>query len=326
MNSSIKAYLDDPMLQNDPHKCAIIWSSKAYRNINSTLRSEKTLVNLDRRRFKYTIRFLDDFLWYFKSHGVHQDSLINDEKCKTLYRGFDSYPFTSDVRDYGFISTSRSKAVADSFARKEGVVINFSTRKLPKTVPFVLIGNRIRDYLLEQEVLFLPGTIQLNGLKATYSVDPEVYQYMLLLNQSGGALLQSLKIPTIDLKGKYVVWWRAIVDRPVEIMRIVKLPKTSDIEVIRFWRKCIDARDMEFEQMNKFIPVYQDLFNKKHKTNQDRKVMNSYNAHMAIYDAKQKKVEHYHYGVFDELAAETDYDPLREKELDELLSTQTVLQ
>jgi hypothetical protein len=61
----------------------------------------------------------------------------------------------------------------------------------------------------------------------------------------------------IDLRNKLVVWYRAIYNRPAEVVEVTRLPKTSQ-GVDRFWRN-VRRSDDEYENMNQFIPEYQDL-------------------------------------------------------------------
>lgn len=318
----------DPLYAKDPHKCALIWSSKAYRIINTILRKEETFVDLDQRKFKYTKRFLHEFLSYFKSHGKSKESLEQD--TDKLYRGLLDFKFVDTIHDYGFISTSKNKDVAKSFAKDKGIVLTFKTNKLPDTIPFVIIDSSLRDYLHEEEVLLLPGTIDIRHRDnyAIYNVNQEVEEYMSQINlqQSGGLPPHlGLNIPIIDLKGKYVVWWRAIHKRPLEILNIVRLPRRSDKKVLEFWRKTINHADIEYDALNRFIPSYQDLMQTRPKTDKIRKELNSYNVYMAIYDAKNKKVDHFHFGIVDEFLPEIDYNKKHERTLESILVEKKML-
>lgn len=223
------------------------------------------------------------------------------------------------------MSTSKRKDIAQTFASATGTVVSFSTWKLPDHVPFVLINDKIQDYMQEDEVLLLPGTIELNGTKGKYNVDKAVYTYMSTLNHthSGGDPTLDLTIPDIDLRGKYVVFWRAIKHRPVEILSIICLPHKSHKEVLKFWKSCIDVRDREYEDMCRYIPRYKDLFDKSAmtRTQEEREELNSYTVYMAIYDKKQDRIEHYHYGIYDEIAKEIGYDSKHEKDLSQMIKT-----
>lgn len=312
MNAAIKELLKDKTIKGNPHRCVIIWSSKIYRQINRTLRQEKGIDKLDGQVYKYTKQFLNEFLFYFREYGLTKHEL----ECKRLYRGY-SIIIETPIRDYTFMSTSKKKDVALTFAGTKGIVITISTQGLPDGVPFVVIDSTIEDYMQEEEVLLLPGSIELSGSKGIYKVDDQVYKYMMGLTQQGGGYVYTL--PNIDLKGKRVVWWRAIINRPAEILSIIRLPRKSDRQVIKFWKECIDVQDREYEEMCRFIPRYQDLFNKSKRTSEERAELWSYSVYMAIYDKKNEKVEHYHYGLYDEIAEETGYDRGREAEVERLI-------
>lgn len=313
----MKCLLKNKELSKNPHKCVIIWASKAHKMINVILRQQKTLINLDTKSYKYIKIFLDEFLFYFKTHGVTKDAL----GCKTLYRGLTKMVMTENIRDYTFMSTSKDKDIADSFAGRDGCVIKLSTKHLPLGVPFVIIDDTICDYMHENEVLLLPGTITMtSNVKGAYNVDKDVYEYMTQLTQGGGGEVnwtELLSIPNIDLKGKYVVWWRAIKDMPVEILSYIQLPNKSDKQVIAFWKEYVDPKDRRYEEWCDYIPRYKYIMDKtpESRTKAERDELSSYSVYMAIYDKKQNKIDHYHYGVFDVFAKEIGYDANMEKEV-----------
>lgn len=320
----MKELLKDKKLKNDPHKCVIIWSSKVYRNINGILRLKQTIEHLDQKQYKYIKRFLDEFLIYFRTHGIYKEDLIR-QKCKKLFRGYKHVVTSQVFNDFAFISTSKRKDVAQSFKNEKGMLVSFSTQNLPD-VPFVVIDNTIRDYMLEDEVLMLPGSVELSSHQdknnGIYRVNQSVYTYMMNLQEGGGRennddLLSKIVIPNIDLKGKYVVFWRGVVGRPIDILGIIRLPKQSHKQVVKFWKEVIDKQDREFESMNYYIPRYMDLFEKRNRTEQEMEEICSYTVYIAIYDKKRNIIEHYHYGIFDVLAMETGYNPSRESEVAE---------
>ena len=190
-----------------------------------------------------------------------------------------------------------------------GQIIAFKTNKLPKDTPFVIIDETIHEDLLQQEVLFLPGNITLRKsssfIKAYYKMNP-AYKSLSKSNknkdtkeQSGSAGTLDIGFPIkdsdfINLKGKYVVWWRAIKNHPVEVVGTMQLPKKVE-DVVRFFNKVVLPHDDLFEAKTNFIPEYQDLKKKHFKnwramTKEENELYQSYMVHMAIYNHRQSKV------------------------------------
>jgi hypothetical protein len=326
-NASVKAFLLDDDFREDknPHKYIILWSSKFYRLINKVMRNHDISEIL--QRTKYIRRYITKMVKYFFKYGLYKDDLI--KRSQKLYRGIDKdFEIPLEYKESGFMSTTQSLSVAKSFAGKNGGnIIVFATNKLPTDTPFVRIDESIDEYLAEKEILFLPGTIKLkkssNYIKAVYEMNPlfrELHNDNAPL-QGGGLTIKDTDL--IDLKGKYIVWWRAIKGRPVEVVSTMQMPRKS-AEVARFFKEAVLPHDDKFEVKTNFIPEYMDL-KKKMLTNykavrkDERELYKSYMVHMGIYNAKTKEVLTIHYGVFDEMFNEELFNPQRTKEVHEAI-------
>jgi hypothetical protein len=218
-----------------------------------------------------------------------------------------------------------SKDVATRFAGKNGTILKFKTSKLPEDVPFVLIDEHLSEYLAEKEVLMLPGMVHIekkgDNTKATYKMNQLFYDLNNRPSTSidGGGDIDKLYDLSLDdeastsikLAGKYIVWWRAIIGRQPEVINWMRLPKKKK-EVFSFFKEYVVPYDESFEVKTNFIPEYADLkkaiFEKDEKrlkiTQAEYELYSSYMVHMAVYDAKKRKVETLHYGMFSEMFSE----------------------
>ena len=127
----------------------------------------------------------------------------------------------------------------------------------------------------------------------------------------------------IDLKGKHIVWWRAILRRPLEVVGTMEMPKKAE-EVDKFFRGAVLPHDDKFEVKTNFIPEYMDLKKNimkdyKNVSIQDRELYKSYMVHMGVYDSKKKQVLTIHYGVFGEMFNEELFDPNRTSDVQETI-------
>jgi hypothetical protein len=311
-NAVIKSYLLDADFKqdNNKHKYILLWSSKFYRIINKIMR--KYPLDLILNDTKYTRHYIIKMIHYFFKYGIHKDKLKDDY----LYRGVDKdFLLDTNYEEKGFMSTSLNRHVAS------GNIMMFNVQKLPKNVPFVLIDDNIDQYLAEQEVLFLPGSIKLKktsvGIKAIYKMNPIFYELNSLVGGGRDDCFRTIdESAKINLRGKYIVWYRAIVGRPVEIVGLMEMPKKTD-EACKFFNKVVLPHDDKYEMKTEFIPQYKDLKEKKNKTKEEFELFKSYSVHMAIYDAKQKKVLTIHYGVFDEMFLEELFDAKRQHEVED---------
>jgi len=277
---------------------------------------------------KYARRYIIKMVKSFFKYGLYREDIV--KKSPYLYRGIDKdFELEDEYIEKGFMYTSLDLEVAEGFAGKSGGhVISFNTKKLPKDVPFALIDEKIDEYLAEKEVLFLPGKIRLKkssaGIKAVYEMNPIFNE----INKtdfsvvSGGGVIEDASLD-INLKGKYIVWWRAIQGRPVQVISTMEMPKKSG-KVEKFFREAVLPHDDKFEVKTNFIPEYMDLkkrmlTNYKDVSKKDQDLYKSYMVHMGVYDAKKKKVLTINYGVFAAMFNEELFDSTRTMEVHEAI-------
>jgi hypothetical protein len=115
----------------------------------------------------------------------------------------------------------------------------------------------------------------------------------------------------IDLRNRLVVWYRAIYNRPAEIIAITTLPKTIK-KVKADWKKQVEDNDDKFEDATFLIPEYQDLI-KITKENRDESLderikinrkISSYTIYYAIVERKTINILTLHYGIPKQFFAE----------------------
>lgn len=322
LNASVRPFLVDDDFKRDknPHKYVLLWSTKFYRLINNIMRAFPLEIVL--RETKYTKYYVIKLVKYFIKHGVSKKEVM--ERSPLLYRGLDKdFKIVNEYTEKGFMSTSMSLSIAEEFKGKhDGCILTFSTKKLPPNTPFLLIDESIAEHLAEQEVLFLPGKITLKksskDIKAVYEMDRFILEIVKEKQDGGGAVTREL----INLKGRYIVWWRAIKGRPVEIVGMMEMPKKSN-EVEKFFKNVILPYDDGFAYKNDFIPQFKDLKEKFFQLGtlekDERELYESYFVNMAIYDSKNKKVLTINYGVFDEMFNEEMFDNNRSPEVHEAI-------
>ena len=99
----------------------------------------------------------------------------------------------------------------------------------------------------------------------------------------------------IDFRNKLIVWYRAIYNRPAEILGVVQLPKTHK-EVRKTWGAKMNDIDHKYESIAQWIPEYQDLIKAKDLEESLEKrceiiaKMMSFDVFTAIYCKKSNKV------------------------------------
>jgi hypothetical protein len=306
-NASVKPHVKELKRDSNKYKYILLWSGKFYRLINNTLRFYpiETIMAETRYIKFYIIKLVKSFYKY----GIYKDDI--EKNVPYLYRGL-TYDFKiiDSYNEPGFISTSMSKHVAESFAKKNGSILTFKTSHLPSDVPFILIDEKISGRLHEQEILMLPGHINVkkknDNIKATYEMNKLFLDIVSKSDKvSGGGDREEEYSKNIKLAGKYVVWWRAIKGRDPEIINWMKLPKKKT-EVLDFYNEYVIPYDDTFIVKNNFIPEFMDMkktiFDKADKkqeiTKDELELYSSYMVHMAIYDLKKKHVDTLHYGMF----------------------------
>lgn len=303
-NVIVKSSLTKRFRRNtNPHKYAVLWSSKFYKTINHIMRNNDPHKIIS--QFKYSAYFIKAFIEYFYTHG----SSANEIRKQTLklYRGYDDqFKFSDTIRDFGFIATSKKNSVAKEFAGDKGEVIRMKTEYLPDTVPYVIIDENISEHLREEEVLLLPGTLYITtSKKCKYKPNMQLIDIYRNASMAGGGhnMIAADSAMDIELAGKIIVWYRAIQGRPVEIINWRNIPK-SEKKLYKFFRYKVDRLDASYESILRLIPEYVDLVNKPNKSSAETKRMMSYMVFTAIYDPKAKIVETIRYGVFNEVFEE----------------------
>jgi hypothetical protein len=292
LDSHIRDFLRDEIFVQDDnkHKYAALYASSFFRVINYTLRNFDEL-----KEHKYTCKFYLKFIKYFYKHGIYQKDLLL--LSKKLYRGYNNnWVLTETFTDNGFISTSFSKEITTKFA-SNGTIITFDVSDLPTNVPFILINHKVADYLDEEEVVFLPGKININksGLKARWKPKLNLIEKCKAKEMQGGRV-DKIKVPKHDLRGRIVVFWRCIEGRYPEILGQFRLQNTHDGVYLDF-EKVVYPRWDHLNGVKNFIPEYIDLDKIKNKSDVEKSKWWSYTVYMAIFNPKTKQVETLTYGI-----------------------------
>lgn len=309
MNDVVFASMLDKRFKKDrnPHKFAIIWTSKFYRLVNNCMRNKE--IDEQVKEIPHAVYFIKNYIDYFYKHGVQS----NDISSKRLYRGYKlQYTLDHEIKDNGFISVSCSSSVAHEFAGLGGNVIVFKTKHLPIHVPFVKITQDIVPYSSEEEYVFLPGTITRLNKYSEYKPNIDLIKmYQAIELPIKGGAVNLFEDIDIDLRDKLVVWYRAIHNRTVDIIGITRLPKTIK-QIKDTWKTQVDLNDDKFEDATQLIPEYQDLIKEKNSISNtpttridiSRKI-SSYNIYTAIVERNTINILSINYGIpkamFDEM-------------------------
>lgn len=270
MNTNVGHYLTDDDFAHDPnpHKHAMLWASKFYRVLNNIMRHADTIADLPPN----TKQFVNDFVSYFRSHGLKKPDIMALAKC--LYRGIDkTHKLKKHMRDNGFMSTSRSFNIAKKFAGDSGKIIHLKTKDLPDDVPFVRIDESLADYLHEQEILLLPGTLELTivnkEIRGIYNVRRDIMETM--KTQQGGktsntmdTFLMSAHTDMNDLKGRIIIWWKHDRKGNAESLNFTKLPNKN---IHDYWKRVVldidDYLSSVIQYMSEKTMIYMAILNPK---------------------------------------------------------------
>ena len=297
-NSVIKSFLTTKAFakNTNAHKYAILWTSKFYRFINQVMRRHS--FNVQQTSYPYAVRYIKHFIHYFDTFGITKSDL----KVATLFRGItaDFTPGASIV-DTAFIATSTDLHIAQSFAGKKGMILTFRVSDLPQDIKFIQIDSSISSHLQESEILLLPGKVTISRESNTnyciYECNMDLVNMYKSLPGTGGGL-EADDIPMIDLADKLFVWYRAINDRPVEILAQITTPSDKD-KVYSFVSRSVMRMDDRIQRINNYIPEYQDML----KTSTDIQRINSFEIFVAVYDYKKRAILTLHYGMPDDFFA-----------------------
>jgi len=328
MDYKVCRHLDQDFLgDTNIHKYALLWSSKFYQLINHIMRD----VPLEKIITKYPCAtyYVREYIKYFYQKGLTRDQLL--QKYTHLYRGVTrDFDITHDYDEKALMSTTFDKRVAKRFAGEDGVVSIFPIESLPENVPYLLIDDQICDYLLESEILFLPGHIRVrlmrNNLLMFYMMNQEMVSAYLNarvtqtdLHQGGGG------VPEIEsLGGYWVVFHREIIGRAPEILCKKHIPHNKKT-IQRFFyynvRRISDSYDQimnlmpEVQDIKKLIndPIKSKIISPKDESLLYQKLF-SYYTNIAIYDPYKNMVSTLYYGAPSDLYEEIT-DQTRNQEI-----------
>jgi hypothetical protein len=360
-NQNIRnAFNEEFIKDTNPHKFAILWAGKFYGKLNKIMYN-KSLDEI-KNDYPYTFYYIKNFIKYFYTHGFYKKSLIQN-KVSLLFRGikkdFDIKPI---YKQNSFMSTSWDFNVAEGFAEDKGSILIFRTKDLPEDIPMVVIDERICDYLNESEILFLPycdintilqksknldkhlketKTINYHLGKISYNLS-EIKKYINIDKMKGGNgnikkkhvpferffydLLKPVahELPKYTLTNKTVFFYRAIKDRPVQILKNYECLEETEEGLYRFSKFRLESDVHYYNNITNFIPEVQDL--KEYlETNRDfndpvrkqaRDKLDSYNVYVAIYNPILNKIDDLYYGFFKFMYKECGIDSSRDKEIE----------
>jgi hypothetical protein len=337
MNVNVGYNLDRTFKKKkDPHKFALLWSSKFYKIFNSSMRSlvskdSEEAISIFFASRPNTLYFAKGFVDYFYTYGVYKEQLQNLTP-KYLYRGISNTLGTSSsiIADTTFISTSYSIDVARKFTNNKGSLLFLPLKHLPDNTPYVVIDHKMKSYLQEDEVVLLPEDLDIRYSKsklrfqAKYKLNEILVNYIKNKVQMGGGnniekdFWQSLQVPRLSLRGKVAIYYRCVYNRPVEILHSVWFPKYAR-EVPEFMATTLKPVEKFLEDSIFIIPEYIDLENELQKCNDKTKreeilaKQRSYTAFLAIYNWKTRNVEHYYHGYVNWMITEGGFDIINKR-------------
>lgn len=308
-NTIIGEYLENTFYttSKDHHKVILLWASKFHRHFNRILR-DYTLDDV-LQNATWTKKYLKDLMKYFKKYGKTKEHLVK-HGITELYRGYSAGTLLvhgASFQDDGFIATSTKKHIAETFARDDGILAVVHVKDLPPNAIYVKIDESISQDMLEEEILLIPGTLSFKRIDDVFRMfySPDVRYLSMIENMSGGDKNMSnttkVQIPKSSLfpvNNKLFVWWRSIVERPVESLGWIITPKDPK-EAIKYFKTHIIRHDDSFQYKNKYIPDYSDLCQKRwsERTDEENHRFHSYIVHMAMIDLASKDIIDLRYGI-----------------------------
>lgn len=308
-NSIIGEYLENTFYttSKDHHKVILLWASKFHRHFNRILR-DYTLDDV-LQNTTWTKKYLKDLMKYFKKYGKTKEQLVKDGITE-LYRGYSAGTLLvhgTSFHDDGFIATSTQKHIANTFARDDGILTVLCVKDLPPNAIHVKIDESISEEMLEEEVLLIPGTLSFKRIDDVFRMfySPDVRYLSMIESMSGGDMNMSkttkVQIPKsslVPVNNKLFVWWRSIVERPVESLGWMITPKDPE-EALKYFKTHIMRHDESFQHKNKFIPDFCDLSQKRwsERTEEEHHRFHSYIVHMAMIDLDTKAIIDLRYGI-----------------------------
>lgn len=308
---------------SNPHSIMLIWASNAYARINNLMRNYS--LSTIYQEAPSAFQFIKLVIKYFETYGISKEQLIREKQVKVLYRGT-----TGDIAkqasyvERGFMSTSWKRSVAERFAlsaTEKGTLQCFSTSQLPLDIKVVIIDTSLASYLNEEEVLFMPGIIEMiekaNGkgacTKCKYTLNEKLINSIKTAPMPkqkklrGGDNTFNFEKMLQDAMGMTLVYYRARYQQPIEIFDRLDIPTTWDdvIDTVRFKKV---KMEQYFTNINEFIPEYvalrkkmQDTIDPNPESSHIMKILNGYEMYPALYDPKTKQVLTTHFLLPDNL-------------------------
>lgn len=312
------------------HLPAELWSSKFHRLINAVMRNVPLSIQF--ADYPNTVAYIRQLITYVHQYGKPKSDLSHQSQF--IYRGTTiDFTIPNSYDESGFMSTTFDLDVANRFAGPGGTILRFHIRDLPPEARFAEINDSVVELAFESEVLCLPGKITVvdsETMTAMYVPDYSTIEAYLDDSQSGGGSsetlalhrAQSFLVPKLALSGKWVIFYRAIHERPVEVLGQTRLP-TTDVEdhIVNYWIRIVTPAETRFESMTELIPEVQDLKREAfacdnlQRTRTLLQRMQSFQVHSAIYDRVTNRVEHLRYGEFPFMVKEMQVDESRNVEI-----------
>ena len=361
-NYSVKSILNNEFMKNtNPHKYAKLWASKFYKIIAKIMRNYD-IVEI-KNSYPYSFFYISNFIKYFYTHGYYKKDLLEHNVKYLYRGLTNDFKFGNYFDENSFMSTSWKFKIAEGFAKSEGNILIFFLINLPDNLPFVIIDSNIAEELNESEIVFLPyGKIKTkliqdekiiknlnsklkkyNDIKyynSFFSCNLNKIKYYMDNKFSGGnknkekyidfysyiyELLEPFEndIPKYTLNNKLFIFYRAIINRPVEIFTQLLSPK-DDLKLHDFLKFTLDKQENYYNIITNMIPEVQDIHKiKSNLTGLEFKKMNqqlnSYNFYIAVYDPEKKEILDLRYGMFNFMNEECGITCDRDNEIKQVI-------
>ena len=302
-------YFDDDFHPHpDSKKWSMLWASRFYNHINGPLRT----IPIDniRRYLRNTLYFVQGFIEYIQTEGKSPTQLLALNHTH-LFRGIQSRCMS--LEDKAFMATSYDEGVAVYFARKMGTLVLLKVAELHPDTRCALIDETLDDGVLESEVTLLPGHLQ----RVSRETHPNLIKYVCdyQVDQAWLDVLMEERIPDpledwtggnakwlgrVDPRNKYIVFYRAIAKRPIDVFIVEKMPSTyASVKTYIF--SCVRQFSASFDSSMSFLPQVIDieraLKNKTLSWDKQYKLLLEYNTFMvqkAIYDPVLRRIDTLH--------------------------------
>jgi hypothetical protein len=317
-----------------------LWSAKLYLNITNIMRyvsPDEIICD-----YPYAFYFIHNLIEYFYKHGIYKKDLLTNNVKRLYRGIDSRFTMTDKHIEPSFLSTTWKLKVAEQFAQTGGTICIYPVEHLPDDIPFVVIDKNLGEYFREEEILFLPGTfhsVSRDDLISKFKNFTLIPRYINLTKyvpnrtliekyreakpiQIGGrqtskltskyidfySYLSQLFEPFIDTlsvspsNGKYIIFYRAVIGRPVEIIHFYNIDKTES-----FFTEQVKFYDDIYDNITSLMPEVQDIRKILRDNNSTisledklkyRDKLASYNISLALYNPVTREVEDFNYGTF----------------------------